>query len=183
MFRGPLTDLTTPRHTGRWRASVSTGSSPLSPLFAAFSFLFLFSSSFFLLPRTCWFSAKELRSNRGWIFALTIVQTVQMVSLFPARHTPAPLCVSLSLVANLGRLTWAKCRNRKSSATHFYQCVQYFPLSKQWYMAAGVWVVILTCTQLLMHVIVHGGCINTVRERENTNTNVLMNRPWGEWNE
>ena len=27
----------------------------------------------------------------------------------------------------------------KSSSIHSYQCVQYFHVSKQWYMAASVW--------------------------------------------
>ena len=37
--------------------------------------------------------------------------------------------VSLSLAGNSSRLTWARHRGRKSSATHSYQCVQYFPVS------------------------------------------------------
>ena len=55
-----------------------------------------------------------------------------------------------------------KAEQCKSSATHSYQCVQYFPVSKQWYGCQCLR--FLTCTQMLMHVISHGGCTDTVRE-------------------
>ena len=48
----------------------------------------------------------------------------------------------ISLAGNSSLLTWVKHSrhsSRKSSATHSYQCVQYFRLLKQWYMAASVW--------------------------------------------
>ena len=69
---------------------------------------------------------------------------------------------SLSVARNLGRLTWIRHSSRKSSATHSYRCVQYFRLSKQWYGCKCLG--ILTCTQMLMHVIAHAGCTDTVRE-------------------
>ena len=63
--------------------------------------------------------------------------------------------ISLSLMGNSGHLTWVWHSSCKSSATH--SCV-----SKQWYgcLCLGF----LTCEQMLMHVIVHGGCTDTVRE-------------------
>ena len=39
----------------------------------------------------------------------------------------------LSLVENSGRLTWVWHYSCKSSAAHFYQCVQYFHVSRPWY--------------------------------------------------
>ena len=50
----------------------------------------------------------------------------------------------------------------KSSATHSYQCVQYFCVSRQWRSChcRGF----LTCTQMLMYAIAHGGCADTGRE-------------------
>ena len=50
----------------------------------------------------------------------------------------------------------------KSSATHFYLCVQYFPVSKQWYGCQCLR--FLTCAQMLMRAIAHGGGTDTVRE-------------------
>ena len=50
----------------------------------------------------------------------------------------------------------------KSSATHSYQCVQYFRVSTQWYGCQCLG--FLTCTQMLMHAIAHGGCTDTVRK-------------------
>ena len=43
-----------------------------------------------------------------------------------------------------------------------YQCVQYFPVSKQWRDCQCLGV--LTCAQMLMHAIAHEGCTDTVRE-------------------
>ena len=43
----------------------------------------------------------------------------------------------------------------KSSATHSYQCVQYFHVSKQWYGCQCLG--FLTCAQMSMHAIAHGG--------------------------
>ena len=40
---------------------------------------------------------------------------------------------SLSLVDNLCCLSWVWHISQKSSATHSYQCVQYFRVSRQWY--------------------------------------------------
>ena len=76
------------------------------------------------------------------------------------------VCItSSSLMGNSGGLTWvrhSRRSSRKSSATHYYQCVQYLGVSKQWYGCQCLWV--LMCTQLLMQAIAHGGCANTVRE-------------------
>ena len=62
---------------------------------------------------------------------------------------------------NSGRLTGVKHSSRKSSATHSYQCVQYFRVSKQWYERQ--YLEFLTCVQVLMHAIANGGCTDTVR--------------------
>ena len=69
---------------------------------------------------------------------------------------------SLSLAGNSGGLTWVRHSSRKSSATHWYQCVQYFCVSKQWYGRQCLR--FLTCVQMLMHAIAHGGCTDTVRQ-------------------
>ena len=46
---------------------------------------------------------------------------------------------SLSLVGNLGHLTCIRHSSRMSSATHFYQCVQYFHVPKNNGKATSVW--------------------------------------------
>ena len=48
--------------------------------------------------------------------------------------------------------------SRKSSATQFYQCVQYFRVYGC--QCSGF----LTWAQMLMHAIAHGGCMGTVTE-------------------
>ena len=63
---------------------------------------------------------------------------------------------------NSGRLTWVRNSSRKSSATYFYQCVQYFRVSKQWYGCKCLG--FLTCVQMLMCAIAHGFCTDTLRE-------------------
>ena len=68
----------------------------------------------------------------------------------------------MPLVGNSGHLTWVRHSSRKSSATHSYQCVQYFSVSRQWYSCQCLG--FLTCTQMLMHAVAHGGCTDTVRE-------------------
>ena len=40
---------------------------------------------------------------------------------------------SLSLARNSGCLTWVRHSSCKSSATHSYWCLQYFPVSRQWH--------------------------------------------------
>ena len=73
------------------------------------------------------------------------------------------VCYSLlSEVGNSGHLTRVRYSSRKSSATHSYHCAQYFPVSKQWYGCQCLG--FLTCTQLLMHAIAHGGRTDTVRQ-------------------
>ena len=69
---------------------------------------------------------------------------------------------SLALTGNSGRLTWVSHSSRKSSATHSYQCVQCFRISKQWYGCQTLEFV--SCAQMLLHAIAHGGCTDTVRE-------------------
>ena len=94
---------------------------------------------------------------------------------------------SLSLVGSSGHLTRVSHSSHKSSATHSYpppipirhpflsaicypflsathsyQCVQYFHVSKQLYDCQSVG--FLTCAQMLMHGIACRGCTNTVRE-------------------
>ena len=46
--------------------------------------------------------------------------------------------------------------------THFYQCVQGFRVSKQWFRCQCLG--FFTCTQMLMRAIAHVGCSDTVRE-------------------
>ena len=60
-------------------------------------------------------------------------------------------------MGNLGHLTWVRHSHHKSSATHSYQCVQYFRVQT---MYLGF----LTCTQMLVNVIAHSGCVDTIRE-------------------
>ena len=71
------------------------------------------------------------------------------------------LDTSLSLVENLGHLTWVRCSSHKSGATHSYQCVQYFHVSRQWHGSQCLG--FLTCTQMLMYAITHRGCTHCIR--------------------
>ena len=73
---------------------------------------------------------------------------------------------SLSIAGNSGRLAWVRPSSRKSSATHSYQCVQYFRVSRQWYGCQCLG--FLTCTQLLVRVIARWGGTGTVRESADT---------------
>ena len=50
-------------------------------------------------------------------------------------------------MGNSGRFTWVRYCSRKSSATHCYRCVQYFPVSEQCHSQC---LGFLTCTQMLM---------------------------------
>ena len=75
---------------------------------------------------------------------------VSSVSVFPP-----PPSSSLSLAGNSGHLTWARHSSRKSSATHSYQCVQYFRVSRQWYGCQCLG--FLTCAQKSMNAIAHKG--------------------------
>ena len=72
------------------------------------------------------------------------------------------LCTSLSLVENLGHLTWVRRSSHKTSTTHSYQFVEVFRLSEQWYGCQCLR--FLTRAQMLMHVISQRGCADTVRE-------------------
>ena len=54
------------------------------------------------------------------------------------------------------------CAVFKSSATHSYQCVQYFPVSRQWCGCQCLG--FLTRARMLIHAIAHGGCTDVVRE-------------------
>ena len=67
-----------------------------------------------------------------------------------------------SLTENSGCFTQVRNSSRKSSATHSYQCVQYFRGSRQCYdwQCLGF----LTCAQMLMHATSHGGYTDTVRQ-------------------
>ena len=58
-------------------------------------------------------------------------------------------------------LPWLWHTSPKSSATHCYQCVQCFPVSRQWYGCQCLG--FLTWTRMLMRAIAHGGCTDTVR--------------------
>ena len=57
----------------------------------------------------------------------------------------------------LGKTTAAA----RAALPHAYQCVQYFPVSKQWYACQCLGS--LTCAQMLMHALARGGCTDTVR--------------------
>ena len=65
---------------------------------------------------------------------------------------------SLSLVENLGKLTWV--RQQEPQEQHYpFLRVQYFCVSKQWH---GIWD--FQWAQMLMHVTAHRGCAKSVRE-------------------
>ena len=68
---------------------------------------------------------------------------------------------SLPHAGNSVYLTWVRHSSPKSSATHSYQCVWYFPVSRQWYGCHCLGFVM--CAQMLMHAIAIGGCTETVR--------------------
>ena len=73
----------------------------------------------------------------------------------PPRHPPLSKLLflsSLAHVGNSGSLSWVR---RKSSASHCYQCVQYFHASTQWF-GCQCWG-LLTCAQMLMRVTAHRG--------------------------
>ena len=73
---------------------------------------------------------------------------------------------SLSLVGNSGRLHWVRHRSRKSSATHSYQCVEYFRVSKQRY-GCRVWGFFYVHTDVDARDCTRGGgggCADTVIE-------------------
>ena len=72
------------------------------------------------------------------------------------------LNTSFSIRGSSGRLTWVNHSSHKSSATHFYRCVQYFRVSKQWYGCQSLG--FLTSAQMVMHAIAYAGCTDTVRE-------------------
>ena len=76
-----------------------------------------------------------------------------------------PISTSLSLAGNSGGLTRViRQSSRKSSAIYplLLVCAAFCVCSING-MAARVWEV-LTCAQVLMHAIAHGGCTDTVRE-------------------
>ena len=76
-----------------------------------------------------------------------------------------PISTSLSLAGNSGRLTRViRQSSRKSSAIYplLLVCAAFCVCSING-MAARVWE-FLTCAQVLMHAIAHGGCTDTVRE-------------------
>ena len=70
----------------------------------------------------------------------------------------------MSLAGNSGRPTWVRHSSRKSSATHSCQCVYYFFVCPNNGIRGCQRLGFLTCTQMLMHAIAHGGCADTVRE-------------------
>ena len=74
--------------------------------------------------------------------------------------------LSAGLAGNLGRLTWVRHNAAAAIAVlpteYSYRCMQYFHVSKQCYGCQCLG--FLTCVQMLIHAIAHGGCTNTVRE-------------------
>ena len=88
---------------------------------------------------------------------------MEIVSIF-YKHLSFLFSTSLSLCGKFGSPLPGKTHSsRKSSATHSCQCVQYFPVSKRRPYGSQCWG-FLTCAQMLMHAIAHGGCTDTVRE-------------------
>ena len=84
---------------------------------------------------------------------------------------------SLSLAGNLCHHTWVRHSSRKSSATHSCQCLQYVPVSEQWYACQCLQYVPVseqcygcqclrfsTCARMLVRATAHGSCSNTVGE-------------------
>ena len=67
---------------------------------------------------------------------------------------------SLSFAGNSGHLTQVRHSSRKSSATHPFQCVEYFRVSRQWYGCQ--YLGFLTGAQMLLHAIVHRGCTDSL---------------------
>ena len=67
--------------------------------------------------------------------------------------------ISSSLAGISSQLTRVRYRGRQSSATHSYQCVQCFPVSKHCYGCQCLG--FLTCAQLLMYATAHEGCTDT----------------------
>ena len=59
-------------------------------------------------------------------------------------------------------LTRVRHSSRKSSATHSYRCMQYSPVSRQWYGCQRLG--FLTCSQMSMTAIADVGSRDTVRE-------------------
>ena len=66
-------------------------------------------------------------------------------------------------------LTWVSYSSCKSGATHSYQCVYYFPVSKQWYGCQCLG--FLMSTQMWMHALPNRGCMDTIRV-------CAESRPW-----
>ena len=93
------------------------------------------------------------QSFRVWRVGCRCCRFVFLIFLFST---------SLSLARKSGRLTWVRLSSRKSSATRSCRCLEHFRVSKQSY-GFQCWG-FLTCAQMLMHAIAHGGCTDTVRE-------------------
>ena len=66
-------------------------------------------------------------------------------------------------MGNSGRFTWVNRSSVKSSGTDSYQSAQYFRAFKQRFGCQCLGV-LLTCVQMLMHAIAHGGCTDSVSE-------------------
>ena len=96
-----------------------------------------------------------------WLFVCLFVVVVVVVwfglGFFSVLFIIICFITLLSLAGNSGRLTRVRHSSRKSSATHSYQCVQYFRVSKRrpyGCQCSGF----LTCAQMLLNAISHGGC-------------------------
>ena len=94
---------------------------------------------------------------------------------------------SVSLAGNSGCLSWVRHSSCKSSMTHSCQCVQYFHVSRQLYGCQPLW--FLTCAQVLMNVVAHRGCMDTIRVRDSESLLTLTEgwlgekslAAWGTW--
>ena len=98
--------------------------------------------------------AKGGRSVSGFKFGTFVCR-------FPSDGAASMAEKELILCGKFGsRYSGTANSSRKSSATHSCQCVQYFCVSKQWYVCQHLR--FLLCAQRLMHAVNHGE--GTVRE-------------------
>ena len=67
-----------------------------------------------------------------FLFFFSFFCLLPFLQTFSPRYVFFFKSTSLPLAGNFGRLTWVRHSSPKSSATHFYQCVQCFCVSRQW---------------------------------------------------
>ena len=113
----------------------------------------------FLLPSFSFFFS--------WIISLFLVYSLPTPTLLDVLilfifYKRKEKSTSLFLAGNLDHLTWVRHISCRSSATQSYQCVQCFRVSKLGYgrQCLGL----LTCAQMSMHAVAHGGSMDIVGE-------------------